>query len=88
MHPILLEYFNDLKEYDVHCEIVPLIEKGWLTPTGGLRNNGWMMRLAFGESLKGKETIEIFKEYIMKLYEKYGKNRFKYFKKADLGVIK
>ncbi len=24
------------KKYDIHCEIIPLIEKGWLTPMSGL----------------------------------------------------
>ena len=43
MYHTLLEYFNDLKKHDIHCEILPLMENGWLTPRGGLREEGWIL---------------------------------------------
>ena len=79
--------FPDFKKSDIHSEIIPLIEKGWLTPTGGLKKEGCIMRLKFGESLKVSETLNNFKNYIMKLDKKYGNKAFSMFKKADIEIM-
>lgn len=84
---VLLEYINDFKKYDIHCEIVPLIKKGWLTPLGGLRKEGWVFRLKFGDSLKGTKTLELFKDYANRLNKKYGSKAFRIFNSADLSVM-
>jgi len=87
MYNTLLAYFNDLKNAGVHCEIVPLAEKGWLTPMGGLRKAGWLIRMSFDESLQGVKTLRLLKEYIVKLYNRFGSKAFGIFKKADLGIL-
>jgi len=87
MYNTLLEYFNDLKNADIYCEIIPLVEKGWLTPLGGLRKEGWIIRLSFGESLKGNETLRKFKDYILNLNNRYGNKAYRLFKRADLSMM-
>jgi len=87
LYPALLECFNELKHHDVHCEIVPLVEKGWLTPMGGLRKEGWALRLKFGSSFKEVYTPRMFLDYVQKLNAKYGNQAFRKFNSADLGVM-
>jgi len=87
MYSGLLEYIADLKKYDVHCEVIPLVEKGWITPMGALRKTGWKFRLKFGDALNGAETLKIFLEYARKLQSRYGPKAFKLFKMADLSVM-
>jgi len=86
-HSKLLEYCSILKKYDVNCEIVPLIEKGWLTPTGGLRKKGWFMRMSFDDNTGEIHTLKALKNYVLLLDEKYGKNAFRYFSKGDMRVM-
>lgn len=86
MHNKLLEYLNELKKYDINCEIIPLVEKGWLTPGGGLRKEGWIFRLRCGNSWD-KDTLGAFKDYAFKLYAKYGNKAFRIFNRADLSIM-
>ena len=87
MYSGLLDYFTELKKYDVHCEITPLVEKGWLTPMGALRKTGWKFKLKFGETLNGTATLVIFLEYARKLQARFDNKAFKLFKIADLSVM-
>lgn len=88
MYPTLLDYFNDLKMMDIHGEIVPLKDKGWLTPMGGLRKEGWVIRLTFGKSLNGNKTLAEFRNYICRLDEKYKNKAYGIFKIADLDILR
>ena len=81
------DYIGLFEQYGVHCEIVPLQKKGWLTPTGALRNTGWLMKLAINEKIAGSLTIKALQNYALKLDGKYGKNAFRYFSKADMRVL-
>ena len=83
---VLIDYISDFKKYDINCEIVPLIKKGWKTPLGGLRKEGWVFRLWFGDLL-GVETLQVFKDYTIRLNTKYGNKAFKIFNTADLNII-
>jgi len=67
MYERLLEQLSDLKKYDIQGEVIPLVEKGWLTPMGGLRKEGWVFRLKFGESLGGTKGLRVFRDYVQKL---------------------
>jgi hypothetical protein len=87
MYNYLLEYFKELENAGIHCEIIPLFDKGWLTPMGGLRKEGWFIKLAFGDNLKGVKTLNLFKDYILRLDKKYGKQAFRYFNKADMSIM-
>jgi len=87
MYDTLLEYLNELKLFDIHAEVIPLVKTGWLTPMGGLRKNGWMFRLKFGDSLNGTETLQAFKNYLIRLNTLYGNKAYRYFNKADLRVM-
>ena len=80
------DYIEQLESYGVHCEIVPLQEKGWVTPSGALRKTGWLMKLSFDEKI-GCLTVKALKNYALKLDEKYGKNAFRYFSKGDMRVL-
>jgi hypothetical protein len=84
---LLLDYIKEFKKYDIHCEIVPLIKRGWQTPLGGLRKEGWVFRLKFGDSLKGTKILELFKDYTNRLNKKYGNKAFKIFNTADLNIM-
>lgn len=87
MYNTLTGYLNDLKAYDIHCEIIPLIDKGWLTPMGGLRKEGWKIILRFGESLNGADTLRALKDFVVKLSENFDNNAFKMFNKADVNIM-
>jgi len=80
-------YFKALEEYGVHCEIVPLMETGWLTPGGTLTKHGWLMKMAFDDSAGGVAVPTALKGYTATLDEKYGKRAFRYFSKADMRVL-
>jgi len=84
----LKEYFEELEEYGVCCEIVPLAEEGWLTPKGALRKKGWLMEMSFGDDAGGVSALQALQGYTAKLDEKYGKTAFRYFSKADVRVLR
>jgi len=86
-YPKFLALFAELTHRDLHFEIVPLADTGWLTPSGALRKEGWKIGLAFGKSLKGQHTLILFKEYVQKLAGKHGTGAFRVFKKADLSIM-
>lgn len=54
---------------------------------GGLRKEGWMFRLKFGDSFKGTDTLKVFKDYIHRLNAKYGYKAYKIFNTADLSIM-
>ncbi len=81
------EYFRLFENYGVNCGIIPLIATGWLTPTGGLRKRGWLMKLAFDEKMGGDLTLKALKNYALKLEAKYGKDAFRYFSKTDMRIL-
>ncbi len=84
---VVKHYFGTLEEYGVHCEIVPLMETGWLTPGGALRKKGWLMKMAFDDNAGGVAAIKALQGYTATLDEKYGKRAFRYFSKADMRVL-
>ncbi len=81
---VVKHYFGTLEEYGVHCEIVPLMESGWLTPGGALRKKGWLMKMAFDDKAGGVAALKTLQRYTAKLDEKYGKRAFRYFSTADM----
>lgn len=86
-HPLLLEYFSELKKHGIQCEIISVTDKEWLTPTGGLRKEGWVIRLSFGESKFDTMTLAIFKNYIERLANRYDKLAFRFLNAADLNIM-
>jgi len=87
MHKVLAECFMDLKNYDIHCETLPFDGKKWLSPTGGLRKEGWKISLSFGASLSGRKTLIKFIDYVSALKDEYGSNGFRRLYQADLNVM-
>ena len=90
----LMDYFGVLKNYGVNLKIKPLIEEGWVTPTGGLRVRIgkkeapiWLMTLSFKSNIGGKDGLVALAEYSKKLLSKYGEKAFKYFSKADMEIL-
>jgi hypothetical protein len=83
----LSECFKDLQVMDIHGKVIPLTNDQWLTPSGGLRKEGWKIRLEFGDSFKGSKSLHRFREYIRKLYDKYGNKGFQFYRKADLSIM-
>lgn len=81
---VVKHYFGTLEEYGVHCEIVPLMESGWLTPGGALRKKGWLMKMALDDSAGGVAALKALQRYTAMLDERYGKGAFGYFSKADM----
>lgn len=84
---VVKHYFGTLEEYGVHCEIVPLMESEWLTPGGALRKKGWLMKMAFDDKTGGVSGLRALKTYTAKLDEKYGKEAYRRFSKADMRVL-
>jgi hypothetical protein len=83
MYNTLLSYFSDLNKYGIHCDIVPLVEKGWVTPAGGLRKEGWIIRFSFGKSGKEMRALSACKEHILELNRLYGDKAFRMFTRAE-----
>ncbi len=83
----LKEYFEELERHGVHCEHVPLVKKGWLTPTGALRKGGWFLKLYFGDEAGGVSALKALQSYTSRLDEKYDQTAFRYFSKADMRVL-
>ena len=86
MYKTLMDNLYELKKFNIHGEIIPLVEKGWLTPLGGLRKNGWKLVLKTGNEVK-TGTLKIVKDYVQKLNDVYGNKAFKQFNAADVAVI-
>jgi hypothetical protein len=94
MYDKLMSYFNILKNYGVNLELTPIIEDGWITPTGGLRakigkkeDPLWIMVLSFDSIAGGGDGLIALGKYSKKLLSEYGKKAFKYFSKADMRVL-
>ena len=81
------DYLQELGEHGVHCEVVPLVEEGWLTPGGALRKLGWIMKMSCDDDAGGLSALEALRSYSAQLHEMYGKNAFRYFSKADMRVL-
>jgi hypothetical protein len=87
IYSVLNVYFLDLKMHNVICKIIPLDDKNWLTPGGGLRKEGWIIRLSFGTALSDIKTLLKLKEYILLLKTKHDKAAFRMFSKANMNVF-
>jgi hypothetical protein len=94
MYDKLMDYFNILKSYGANLELTPLIEEGWVTPTGGLRakigkkeDPLWIMVLSFDSIAGGSDGLIALGKYSQKLLSKYDRKAFKHFSKADMEVL-
>ncbi len=83
----VLYYFRAFRRHGMNCEIVPLQKSGWLTPTGGLRKKGWLIKLSFDEKIGGDLIIKALKNYTISLETKYGKDAFWYFATGDMRIL-
>jgi hypothetical protein len=84
-----------LQVYGVQAEIVPLVEGGWLTPTGALRKTvgrkgkpAWLMELSFDEQAGGAGCLAALQSYARRLEEGYGKRAYRYFAQADMRSLR
>jgi hypothetical protein len=87
MYDRLKDSFKALEEYNIYCDIIPLDTNKWLTPTGGLRNEGWKIVMSFGSDRTDINTLETFKKYVKKLNDKYKNKAYAYFNRADLSPV-
>ena len=83
---VLKDYCKTLGDYGVRCEHVPVEAEGWLTPTKALRKSGWHLTMSFDEDAGGVPMLEALRAYTTKLDEAFGKNAFRRFSRADMGV--
>ena len=83
----LAVYFDALAECGVHCEHVPLVDDGWRTPRGTLRNKGWLIRISFAGKAGGAPALEALRTYAAALDQAYGKDAFRRFSRADMRVL-
>ena len=86
-YSVVKDYFEALGEYGVRCELVPVEEDGWLTPTGALRKSGWYMRMSLDEDAGGVLVLDALRTYAARLDEAYGKNAFRRFSRVDMQVL-
>ena len=84
-----------LQAHGVQGEIVPLVETGWLTPTGALRQKvgrkespAWLMELSFDEQAGGVGTLTALKHYAAGLDESHGRRAYRYFAQADMRSLR
>ena len=83
----LKEYFDILRGYGVYCEHIPLMEKGWLTPGGGLRKHGWLLRMGFDEKAGGDAALLAMKTYANRLHQQHGHRALSRFSRADMRAL-
>ncbi|MBN2379501.1 DUF3795 domain-containing protein [candidate division WOR-3 bacterium] len=84
---VVNHYFKFLEGYGVHCEFVPLKEKGWLTPGGALRHKGWFVKMRFSPENGGKSTMHALRDYAAELSKQYGDKAYRHFSNADMNVL-
>jgi hypothetical protein len=87
MYNKLKDCFKELKEHKIYCDIIPLDTKRWLTPTGGLRNEGWKIIMSFGSDIIDINALGTFIKYVKRLNDKYKKKAYAYFNKAELNPM-
>ncbi|NHJ32878.1 MAG: DUF3795 domain-containing protein [Asgard group archaeon] len=83
---------KNFQELGIIIEPIPLTDvmkgkKGWLTPTGALRDRNWQMRISSSEEIGCIKTLRALQKFCKKLEERYGKKSFGYFTKADMRVL-
>jgi len=86
-YSLVTEYLIILKKFGVNCRIIPFQGYKWKTPTGGLRKEGWYMKMTFDKNLSGGESLKKLQEYVKKLHLQKQKNSFRYFFAADMTVM-
>jgi hypothetical protein len=84
-----------LRPHGVQGEIVPLVEEGWLTPTGALRKKvgrkgtpAWLIKLSFDEEAGGTGCLTAIQNYAARLDEAYGGSAYRYFAQADMRTLR
>jgi len=85
----MLGHFDVLKEFGIRCQHVQLTEekygkKGWLTPTGALRRNGWAIKMSFEERVGGASALKALRTYATRLSEKQGEKGYALFSQVDM----
>ena len=87
-------YFDVLDAHGLHCEVIPLKEDRWLTPTGALRRQGvrelsppWLMVMNAEDGIGGARTLMALQTYATALSAAYGKTAYRRFARADLSVL-
>jgi hypothetical protein len=88
-------WLEALQAHGVQGEIVPLVEEGWLTPTGALRKKvgrkgspAWVIKLSFDEQAGGAGALAALKDYAGSLDEAYGKSAYRTFAQADMRSLR
>ncbi len=87
MYRTLMEYLGALEIHGIRGEIIPTTEKAWLTPAGGLRKEGWTLRLSPLTSEPEKNITAALYNYIQKLNERYRDRGPGMFNKVNLSVL-
>jgi len=88
----VVNHFQMLHEFGVHCEVVPL-EEGWLLPSGWLRrkgkgwDKGWLMKISFDDTVGGTAAMRALQSYTARLTQAYGQRAFRYFSRVDMRVL-
>lgn len=90
----ILGYFEILAGFGVHCQVVPLIEENWLTPTRSLRRQGsreasppWVMEMTIDERIGGVELINALQRYARDLDKAFGKKAYTRFRRSDMQIM-
>lgn len=80
----LMGFAEILSGHGVRCELIPLVEKGWRTPRGSLRKQGWRVRISLDDAAGGREALGVLQAYARELDERHGKGAFRRFSRADM----
>ena len=90
----VLSYFETLADFGVRCDVIPLVEGRWLTPTRALRRQGaretappWVMKMTIDEGIGGKEMLIALQQYTSVLDDSVGKSAYRKFARADMRVL-
>jgi hypothetical protein len=89
--PLVENTIKELQEFGVLCERVLSEEgkkKGVTTPTGYLRDKGWVLVMTFHEGAGGFAVLKALRDYCVIVNKKCGKKAFQYFLNVDMSVLK
>jgi hypothetical protein len=91
----ILDYFETLAGFGVHCQVTPLREENWLTPTTrSLRRQGaretsppWVMEMIIDERIGGVKILNALQRYASDLDKAFGKAAYRRFGRADMQIL-
>jgi hypothetical protein len=80
-------YLPLLARLGAKAKLVVIDKSKWLTPRGGLRREGWLMRLSFTKKAGGAEGLRAMQRWCQALEKKHRARAFARFSTGDMSLL-